>query len=148
MGPVEIILNLAASFAATAAFCFIFDIPRRHVVSCALMGTGGWMVYLLLTPLCGDVAATFISACTVVLASRLLAVVRKCPVSVMLIPGIIPLVPGSASYYCAYNLVTGNNVQAASYGLLTLKIALAIVLGIIVVSAVPLPGGRNGRRTR
>ncbi len=139
MGFTDIILNIAASFAATVAFCFLFDIPRRHLVFCGLLGTAGWMAYALLTPSMGDVAATFIAACIVVLGARLLAILRKCPVNVMMIPGIIPLVPGSASYYCAYNLVTGNNAGAATYAVLTLKISLAIVLGIIVVSAIPLP---------
>jgi uncharacterized membrane protein YjjB (DUF3815 family) len=146
MSPLDVILNIAVSLAATAAFCFLFDIPKRHVIFCAPLGSAGWMLYILLTPVCGQVIATFAAACAAVLLSRILAVVRKCPANVLIIPGIIPLVPGSAIYYSAYSLVTGDNAQAASYGLLTLKIALAIVIGILVVSAIPFPKARSKRQ--
>ncbi len=139
MGPVEIIMNMAFSMIATGAFSLLFNIPRRHVLYCSLLGVVSWMIFVLLTPAANDVVATFAAACAVVLLSRILAIFRKCPVNVLLIPGIIPLVPGSAIYYSAYYFVTDDASSAASYGLLTLKLALAIVLGIIVISAVPFP---------
>ena len=139
MKPYEIILHLVFSLVATAGFSIVFDIPRRHIVFCSLLGVVSWMLYILITPSLGSVAATFIGTCAIVLLSRILAVVRKCPVAVLLIPGIITLAPGSAIYYTAYYFVTNDTAAAGQYGFLTLKLALAIVLGIIVVTAIPMP---------
>ncbi len=51
--------------------------------------------------------------------------------------GIIPLVPGAGIYYTAYYLVTGQMSLAAVKGLEAVKIAFAIVLGIIFVVSIP-----------
>ena len=134
-----IALNVIMSLVATAGFSIAFNIPKRHIFFCSLLGVVSWIVYILLRPSVGEVAATFFGTCAIVLMSRILAVVRKCPVAVLLIPGIITLAPGSAIYYTAYYFVTNDTQSAGRYGFLTLKLALAIVLGIIVVTAIPLP---------
>lgn len=134
----EILLHFVFSFIATAGFCIMFNIPKRHILFCGLLGVVSWFVYLLLKPPVGEVIATFAATCAIVLLSRVFSVIRKCPLAVLLIPGIIPLAPGSAIYYTAYYFVTNDMKKAGEYGFLTLKIAFAIVLGIIVVIAVPV----------
>lgn len=143
MGFKDIILHLLVSLIATAGFSVVFNIPRRHIAFCSMLGVVSWMLYLLLTPSFGAVAATFFGTCAIVLLSRVLAVVRKCPVAVLLIPGIITLAPGSAIYYTAYYFVTNDISSAGQYCFLTVKLALAIVLGIIVVTAIPMPHLKN-----
>ena len=133
----DILLHLVFSFVATAGFCILFNIPKRHILNTGLLGVISWLVYILLKNPVGEVLATFFATCTIVLLSRIFAVVRKCPVNVLLIPGMIPLAPGSAIYYTAYYFVTNDMSKAAEYSFLTVKIAFAIVLGVIVVIAVP-----------
>ena len=137
MGFTDILLHLVFSFVATAGFCILFNIPKRHILFCGLLGVISWLVYILLKNPVGEVLATFFATCTIVLLSRIFAVVRKCPVNVLLIPGMIPLAPGSAIYYTAYYFVTNDMTKAAEYSFLTVKIAFAIVLGVIVVIAAP-----------
>ncbi len=137
MGLTDILLNLLFSFVATAGFCILFNIPKRHIAFCGLLGIISWLVYILLRSPVGEVLATFFATVTIVLLSRVFSIVRKCPVNVLLVPGMIPLAPGSAIYYTAYYFVTNDMTSAAEYGFLTLKLAFAIVLGIIVVIAVP-----------
>ena len=48
-----------------------------------------------------------------------------------------PLVPGARVYYTAYYLVTGQTGLAGQSGLEALKIAFAIVLGIVLVVSIP-----------
>ena len=105
---------------------------------CGLLGVISWTVYILLRTPAGEVLATFIATCTIVLLSRVFSVIRKCPVTVLLVPGMIPLAPGSAIYYTAYYFVTNDMSKAAEYSFLTLKLAFAIVLGIIVIFAIPM----------
>ena len=65
----------------------------------------------------------------VILLSRSFAVYKRCPVTVFLIAGIFPLVPGSGIYWTAFYVVTNDLEQAGARGFLTFKDAVAIVLG-------------------
>lgn len=134
---VEILINLAVSFVATVGFCIVFNIPKKQMLFCGLLGVISWGMYILLKDPIGPVAATFAAAAVITLLSRGLAVIRKCPVTILLIPGVIPLAPGSAMYHTAYYFVTSDMPKAGEYCFLTIKLAMAIVLGILVVIAVP-----------
>ena len=46
---------------------------------------------------------------------------EKCPITIFLVSGIIPLVPGAGIYYTAYYLVTGQMSLAAVKGLEAVK---------------------------
>lgn len=61
----------------------------------------------------------------------------KCPITMFMIPGVFPLVPGASVYYMAYDLVIGKTGEAGESGLLALKIAFGIVLGITFAVSVP-----------
>ena len=77
------------------------------------------------------------AAVCVVLASRIFAVWEKCPVTIFLITGIFPLVPGGGVYWTAYYIVSNQMDLAAKTGFNALKVAVAIVLGIVFVFQVP-----------
>ena len=68
---------------------------------------------------------------------RFLAVWKRCPVTVFLIAGLIPLVPGVGLYWTFYYLVTNQLEQMSSTGLVAVKSACAIVLGIVFVFEIP-----------
>ena len=112
-----------------------------------LLGAVSWGAYILLKDPVGPVVATFAATCVIVLLSRVFAVIRKCPTTLLLVPGIIPLAPGSAIYYTAYYFVRNDTAKAGEYGFMTIKLALAIVLGIIVVIAVPIHGKKKTVKT-
>lgn len=73
----------------------------------------------------------------VIILSRSFAVYKRCPVTVFLIAGIFPLVPGSGIYWTAFYVVTNDLERAGARGFLTLKDAVAIVLGILFVFEFP-----------
>ena len=79
----------------------------------------------------GLVAATFIAVIVVTLISRIFAVVRKSPVTIFLVPGIFPLVPGVGIYYTSYYFIMNEFSLASAKGIETMKIAVAITLGIM-----------------
>ena len=83
------------------------------------------------------IKATFFAAILVVLLSRLSAVWERCPVTIFLISGIFPLVPGGGVYWTAYYIVTNQMELAAQTGFMALKVAVAIVLGIVLVFQLP-----------
>ncbi len=49
----------------------------------------------------------------------------------------LPLIPGASVYYTVYNMVQGNLAEAADRGIGAVKVAFAIVLGIIFVVSIP-----------
>ena len=121
----------------TMAFALLFQVPKQYYVNCGIIGGCGWLCYKLLLSGCGLFASTFFATVLVVFLSRLSAVHRHCPVTVFLIAGIFPLVPGAGIYWTAYYVVTDQLAKASARGFLTLKIAVAIVLGILFVFEFP-----------
>lgn len=135
-------IQLPAAFIGTVGFSALFGAPRRYYVDCGLVGMLGWAMYLLTADL-GLVGAAFLGALTVAAMSSVLAVVRKCPTTVFLICGIIPLVPGGGIFWTAYYLVSDQLLLAATTGFTALKVTISIAGGIILVGAL---AGRMSRR--
>ena len=133
---VRLLVQCAVSFAAVMAFAILFHAPRREWVPCGLTGMVGWVVYwLAVQGGISVVAASFCGTLGLALLSRVLSVVRRCPVTVFLTGGIFPLVPGAGIYYTVYAFITGDNAAAVFKGVETLKIAGVIALGIVLVLA-------------
>ena len=128
------ILAIVESFLATLAYAILFNVPKQYYTACGITGMAGWLLYLAM---CQVTTVAFVGTLAVVLISRIFTVRKKCPITIFLVSGIIPLVPGAGIYYTAYYLVTGQMSLAAVKGLEAVKIAFAIVLGIIFVVSIP-----------
>ena len=116
----------------------MFHVPKQYYLCGGVAGAAGWLVYraleLNVNSLMGPV---FAGAFTVVFLSRIFAVRKKCPVTMFLIPGIFPLVPGMGIYQTAQALVGSDWDLAASKGLTSIKFAVAIVGGILLGFEIP-----------
>lgn len=132
-----IILAIVESFLATLAYAVLFNVPKQYYTTCGITGMAGWLLYLAMCQVTTVALASFVGTLVVVLISRIFTVRKKCPITIFLVSGIIPLVPGAGIYYTAYYLVTGQMSLAAVKGLEAVKIAFAIVLGIIFVVSIP-----------
>ena len=126
---------------ATISFGITFHVPKRHYLAGGLTGAVGWMVYILCFDLLGVTApiAVLIATLPLTLCARFFSVCHKAPVTVFLLPGIFPLVPGAGIYYTAYYFIQGNNALALSNGISTFKVAVALAIGITLVLSVPIP---------
>ena len=131
------IQNILCSFIGTIAFSMLFNVHSKYYMYCGLTGMTGWVTYCLLVPDTSPVFATFLGTMMVVFLSRILAVWRKCPITVFLISGIFPLIPGTSVYYTAYYFVRNDLHMAVDKGITALKLAFAIVLGIVFVVSIP-----------
>ena len=133
-----IILEFVVATFATISFAILFNAPRKEVVCCGLTGALGWVVYYSMTQHeINSVLASLVATLCLTILSRAFAVIRKSPVTVYLLPGIFPLVPGAGIYYTAYYLFIGNTEMSGFKGLETLEIAGAIVFGIIFGFGIP-----------
>lgn len=122
---------------ATGAFAVLFNAPKDQWLSAGLTGGIGWVFYRFFDSRLDSSIATFIAVLVITLLSRIFAILRKAPVTIFLVCGIFPLVPGVGIYYTSYHFIMGQTVEAASYGTETFKIAIAIALGIMFILTIP-----------
>lgn len=132
------IAQIIAAFVGTIAFALIFGVPGKYYFLCGITGAAGWFFYLLFMHIGATATeSTFIATVVVVVLSRIFSVIAKSPVTVFLISGIIPLVPGGGMYWTSYYLVTNQNSMALDSGISAVRSAVAIVLGIVIVLELP-----------
>ncbi len=135
----EILSNVFCSFMGTVGFAIMYNVPKKYYLGCGVTGMAGWIMYLIVNGqnYMTSSVASFFGAFVVVLMSRILSVRMKCPITIFLISGIFPLVPGVGIYNTVYYIVTNQLTQAAIKGIESVKIAFAIVMGIVIVVSVP-----------
>lgn len=123
---------------ATLSFAVLFAAPKSELLFCGLTGAIGWVVYLIcLNYDSGTALANLIATFALTVISRMIAAIRKNPVTVYLIAGIFPLVPGAGIYYTSYYFIMNEMAQCSKTGMETVKVAGAIVLGIVFGFALP-----------
>ena len=133
-------LQFLLAGAGTLSFAILFACPKRTLPCCALVGAVGWFIYELAILYGADAAAAaLIAVIPLSLAARICAVLLKTPVTVFLLTGIFPLVPGAGIYYTAYYFIQDNNSLALANGISTFKVAVALAVGIALVLGLPLP---------
>ncbi len=133
-----IFLQFFIAMIATISFAILFTAPKKEVLYCGLTGALGWTVYYCMTENgVNFVLSVLVSTFCLTILARCFAVLRKSPVTMYVLPGIFPLVPGAGIYYTAYYLFIGNTEMSGYKGLETLEIAGAIVFGIIFGFGIP-----------
>ncbi len=136
---ISLLSQFFAAFLGTIAFSSIFQVPHKYYLHCGVIGGLGWGICWLLTNATNvsSYISTLCATVFVVLCSRICSTSVKCPVTVFLLSGIFPLVPGVGIYWTIYYLIEGNIFQCSGYGRHTLGIAVAIVLGILFTFEIP-----------
>ena len=124
--------QLISVFIGVVGFAVILEVPKKYIAFCGLAGMIGWAAYLAAKMLL-PVGSVFFSSFCVAFLSQIFARRLKCPVTVFLIPGIYPSVPGAGIYRTVYYVLMGENTLAGHYLLETLTTAGMIALGIYIV---------------
>ena len=135
------LVQFVVAMVATISFGITFQVGRRHYWTCGFVGAVGWTIYIACTTLGGMTApmATLIATLPLAALSRFFAIRHKAPITVFLLTGIFPLVPGAGIYYTAYYFLRNDRALCTSKGIETLKVAVALALGIAIVCSIPLP---------
>ena len=145
------LLQILAAGIGTVAFGALFGVPSKYYPYCGLIGASGWAVYVFLwmrTGFWSEAVVVFLATVLVILMSRFFAVRERCPVTIFLICGILPLVPGAGIYWTAYYLVTDQLALSLATGFDAVKAAVAIVLAIVIVFELPYRFFRLAKRRR
>ncbi len=133
-----IALQFFVSMIASLSFAVLFAAPKKELLLCGFTGAVTWLVYVIFTDLnTGTIVANLLATFALTVFARTAAAIRKNPVTVYLISGIFPLVPGAGIYYTSYYFIMNETALSGHYGMETVKVAGAIVLGIIFGFALP-----------
>lgn len=126
------ILQLISLFIGVVGFGIILEVPKKYLPYSGLAGMLGWAAYLLGQTFL-PVGSVFFSSFCIALLSQIFARKLKCPVTMFLIPGIYPSVPGAGIYRTVYYIIIGSESMAGHYLIETLTTAGMIALGIYIV---------------
>ena len=143
----QLVAQFFLAGAGTLSFAVLFACPKRTLPCCALVGAVGWFVYELAVMLGADsAAASLLAVIPLTILTRVFAIVLKMPVTVFLLSGIFPLVPGAGIYYTAYYFIQGENALSLANGISTFKVAVVLAVGIALVLGLPMPSGHAWKR--
>jgi uncharacterized membrane protein YjjB (DUF3815 family) len=131
------VLLVAAAFVATLCYAVLYHVPKRALIPVGLVGMGAWIIQDVLGNLnIANVGAAFAGGMFVAVASEWLARKMRMPVTVFVVGGIVPLVPGSSAYATMRQFVIGNQLNGLARGTETLLIAAAISAGLLLAGTI------------
>ena len=134
LGMKDLVQILMGTLGAVG-FALLFGIRGLKLLPEAIGAALGWGLFLILKA--GGfslfTALLFASAGTALL-SEILARCLRTPVIFLLMPMLIPMIPGGDLYYTMSYLIRGDFTSFGQYSILVLMQACAIATGILVVS--------------
>ncbi len=131
------IVSVASAVVGTIGFCLFFRLRFNRLPIIAVLSALCYTSYLVVLRLnLSDFAANTAAAVITAALSEFMAIVFRAPVTVFLIPSILPLIPGAALYY-TMEAIFKNDIRAAVYYAASMCRAIGgLVFGIIIVSTI------------
>jgi uncharacterized membrane protein YjjB (DUF3815 family) len=127
----DLLLQGLFGFVATAGFAVLFNIPRRVLISAALIGAVGHLLRFALRQVgISNEVATFCGALTVGLVGYWQARRMHLPRLVFTVTGIISMVPGVSAYEIVVYFSKGDILDGLQSAVRATLIAGAIAAGL------------------
>lgn len=128
------IIQVIGAFLAVGTIAVLNGVPVKYLIYSGTVGAAGWAVYLLMRLVeLPEAMAMFVATLVVAIVSHIYARVLKAPVTLFLVCGILPLVPGVAMYRVVYYLLIADSVTAGHYAVTTVSVTGAIALAVFFV---------------
>ncbi len=129
-------IQIITAAIGTLGFSIYFRVSEKNVIASTFGGAFGWAVYLLIFHFTKNLfLANFVAAFIVFVWSEIMARALKAPSNTYLIPGIIPLLPGSALYYTMAGIVEGNRKMFIDNGVNTVLVTFGMAAGMVACAA-------------
>lgn len=120
----------------TLAFAVTMNIPRKCLVYVLIGSSISSLTERILSQYYGDFIACFSGMILASFFCEIVARKEKTPTTVILIPCIIPLLPGSAIYHTMLYAIRSETSLVKEYALSTLLSGLGIAFGAVIESSV------------
>lgn len=126
------LIQLAAAGLGSLGFALLFNLRGKRLFWASLGGVISWGVYLLIMIFWPNEAGCFFfAAFLLTVYAEIMARIQKSPVTVYLVAGTIPLIPGASLYRTMSFAVSADWRMALNNGVHTLLLAAAISGGIL-----------------
>ncbi len=130
------LIQICTSFLGSLGFGILYNIKGKKLGVIGMGGMLSWIVYLMGMALFQDkIGALFLATLAVGALSEGLARILKTPVMTLLVPMLIPLVPGSDLFYATSSLLLNEIETSSEFLNLVIKEAAAIAFGIILITS-------------
>ena len=136
-GMIAVAIQILSAFIGCLGFALMFNMKKKQVIYSGVGGAAAWAIYLIIADLIGGLfVPTLVASVFVGIYSECMAKINKAPASIFFISVAIALIPGASLYYAMDSLLDKDLEAAAYYGNNALTIALAISMGIVLVTLV------------
>lgn len=131
----DAVIQTIMGMLASACFAILFGI-HDYKLGYIMLGSGlGWAVYLICRDQGGSLfLGLFLCSLVIAIYSEVFARILRAPVILILVPALIPEIPGKDLYYTMYYLVRQDYVSFGIASNTVLLEAGAIALGILLIS--------------
>ena len=130
------IFEIIAAYIGSLGFAILYNIRGKKLYFAALGGLLSWGLFLVLEfVLENEPIRYFIVSSAVTFYSEIIARILKTPTTTFITTALIPLIPGSSLYYTIANAFEENVEKFLENGIITFKLAVALALGVVVVTA-------------
>ncbi|MBE6605188.1 MAG: threonine/serine exporter [Ruminococcaceae bacterium] len=131
------LLQLVTACGGTLAFAVLFKVRAKHLPFAGACGVLAYILYYTVVFFGGSLfTAAFASTAAAAVFSECCARLRRAPAPVFLVPGTIPIVPGSDLYYTMRYLLSGDLPDCTHHLVCAVLVGLGIGGGIVTVSLI------------
>lgn len=131
------VIQTVMGMIGAVGFAVLFHVKGKKLIAAAVGGALSWIVYLLVLGRYGDKALGLLASTVAVgILSEILARTMRTPVTILLVPMLIPLIPGGDLYYTMSHLIRGQEEAFQESLALVIQEAGAIAFGIILVTCI------------
>lgn len=130
------LIQVFAGCIGTIGFAILFHIRGKRFVAAAIGGLLSWLMVVLLNNVIESRPMIyFIVACAISLYAEVMARILKTPTTTFITPSLVPLIPGGSLYDSMVSAFHGSFDTFLPKAIYTMKLASALALGIILVTA-------------
>ena len=128
------IIQMIAAFLAVVFFSITLEVNKKFILFAGISGMIGWITYLIcIKNGVNDIISYMFSGIVIALLSYIFSIIFKVVVTIFLIPGILPIVPGVAIYRTVYYLIINDISNTRHYLVQTILISGSIAIAIFLV---------------
>ncbi|SMP49272.1 threonine/serine exporter family protein [Anoxynatronum buryatiense] len=118
-------------------FAFLFNAPLSSLPKAGFGGAMGWLAHLGTVSLTGSVIiGSFTGTLVIALLGEMFSIRDKKPMTVFIVPGIVPFVPGFGLYNTMLAILEQDYSMAASYGTDAFFVGLAIAFALTIMLSI------------
>ena len=137
MNDMRYMMELTTAFLGSLGFALLFHVRRQKLLLASLGGLLAWGIYLLMGVASDqDVVRYFAASVVLTVYAEVLARVVKCPATLFIIIGAVPLIPGGSLYHTMEYFMRSDMAACSAQGLTTMLLAVAIAVGILFPTSI------------